>query len=150
MKKTIFALLLISSSYGFAQTRDYNRDRNQPAPTVTRSFQRDHPGATSASWEHTNNQQWHAHYKDNNNHDVDTYYDRNGRMRDTHRELDQREVPRSISTQVERRYHANNNYHVARIERPNNSPLFEVRIGGGSSSFFLDSRGRRASYPDRH
>ena len=147
MKKVFFALFLVSSAT-FAQ----HRAQNQPPVTVQRSFERENAGSNNATWMKTSNQ-WHANYRDNNNHNVDAYYDRNGRRVDTHREVDRREVPQNVDSRLNSMYHANGNYKAIKIERPNSQPLFQIQIQSGSSrnrTIYMDEQGRTRSYNDRH
>lgn len=156
MKKTFLALLLLSSTAMFAQNGRTNpADRSQPsnhAPAkIQQSFQKDNPNTNDARWSEGNNQ-WHANYKDNNNRNVDAYYDRNGLRKDTHTTLDKRDVPQNVDSRVNGRYNANGNYNVARIDRPNDQPLFQIKIqrGGSARTVYMDEQGREKRYNDHH
>jgi len=142
MKKILAALLLLSTAT-FAQ----NYDRNQPPVTVRHSFERDHQSPANAQWTKTSSN-WHASYRDNNNRNVDAYYDRRGNRIATHREIDRTDVPRSVDMRVRDRFHVSDNYHVMRIERPNAQPLFQVRLqlGSGSRTVYMDAQGRERQY----
>jgi hypothetical protein len=152
MKKTIFSLLLLSSTIAFAQRRyhDNNRDNNTPPSTVQQTFQRENPNQ-NANWNYRNNE-WHATYKDNNNRQAETYYDRNGRRRDSHINWDRNEVPRDLDDRINRTYHTRN-YNAVRIERPNSQPLFQISLnlgGGRNRTVYMDEQGRQKQYYDHH
>lgn len=145
MKKILAALLLLSSAT-FAQNRNPGRD--QPPAPIRQSFKRDHStNPDNANWTKTSSN-WHANFKDNNNHNVDSYYDRRGNRIATHREIDRQDVPRGLDTRINDRYHANGNYDVRRIERPNAQPLFQIglRLGSGSRTVYMDAQGRERQY----
>jgi hypothetical protein len=145
--KKIFAALLLLSSATFAQNRNPGRDRDQPPPTIRHSFDRDHSSPANATWTKSSSN-WHASFRDNNNHNVDSYYDRRGNRIATHREIDRKDVPRDLDTRINARYHANGNYNVRRIERPNAEPLFQIslQLGGGNRTVYMDARGRERQY----
>jgi hypothetical protein len=145
MKKLFFSLLLLSSTAMYAQN-----DRDVPPP-VRQSFQRDYGDVRDTRWEQTNGQ-WHAHYRDNNNRDVDAYYDRDGNRRDTHIAWDRRDVPQNVDNRINRRYHVNGEYRVQRIERPLFPPLFQIRIQRGTRdrTIYMDEQARRRRYHDEH
>ncbi len=152
MKQTIFALLLLSSCMAFAQRRHRDNDQNNttPPPSVQQNFQRENPNQ-NARWSRTNNQ-WHAIYKDNNNRDVETYYDGYGRKRDSHIAWNRNDVPRDLDNKINRTYHTRN-YNAVRIERPNSAPLFQILLnlgGGRNRTVYMDEQGRQRQYNDRH
>ena len=137
MKKIFLPLLLLGSTVIFAQNAQ-----------VQLSFQRDYPDRRDVQWVQTNDQ-WHAHYRDDRNRDMDVYYDNYGNRRDTHIGWDRRDVPRNVDNRINRRYHPNGEYRVERIERPSYRPLFQIRIGT-KSPVYMDDRGRRRRYDDNH
>ena len=138
MKKIFLPLLLLTSTMIFAQSAQ-----------VQLSFQRDYPDARNARWIQTNDQ-WHGYYRDDRNRDMDVYYDNYGNRYDTHTGWDRRDVPYDVDNRINRRYHTNGEYRVVRIERPNYRPLFQIRIGTRSRPVYMDERGRRRRYDDRH
>src|SRR6202049_793718 len=146
MKKLFFSLLLLNSTVIFAQ-----KDRNNVPSSVKQTFQRENPTVRDAQWNQTNGQ-WHANYKDNNNRNVDAYYDGNGRRRDTHIAWDKKDVPQVVDSRINRTYHANGNYKVERIERPGSTPLFKIGIQTGSKNrtLYMDEQGRARKYNDHH
>ena len=115
---------------------------------VQLSFQRDYPNSRDVQWVQSNNQ-WHGHYRDDRNRDMDVYYDNYGNRYDSHTGWDRRDVPYNVDRRVNRRYHTNGEYRVERIERPYSRPLFQIRIGT-RSPVYMDDRGRRRKYDDRH
>lgn len=151
MKKTIFALLLLCSSMAFAQRRyDNNRNNNTPPATVQQNFQRENPNQ-NAKWNYRNNE-WHATYQDNNNRNVETYYDRTGRRRDSHIAWNRTDVPRDLDDRINKRYHTTN-YNAVRIERPNSQPLFQISLNmgrGRNRTVYMDEQGRERQYSDHH
>lgn len=155
MKKTLLALMLLSSTAIFAQIGRMNNEKNQPAnhapSQVQESFQKQHPDARDARWSQTNHE-WRANYRDNNRHNVDVYYDRDGVRKDVHRALDQMDVPRNIKSRINNRYGTNGNYRVARIERDNEQPLYQIKIPthGRYRTVYMDEQGKNRQYSDRH
>ena len=146
MKTVIFSLLLLSSTTLLAQVNRNNDDRRPMA--VRRSFERDYPSVTNVQWG-LRNGQWEGTYRDNNNRQVMVHYDRYGRRIDSHIAWDRNEVPQDIDRSVNRRYHANSNYQVFKIERPRSQPLFQIRIGT-RRPIYMDERGRERKYYDHH
>ncbi len=155
MKKTFLAFLLLSSTTMFAQNERNNSDRNQqsnnPPAEVQNSFQKDNPNVNNTNWEQRNNQ-WHGNYKDNNNKNVDTYYDPNGDRINIRRELDRKDVPQNVDDRYNRKYKDNGDYRAARIERPNDVPLFEIKFhkGNRDRTIYMDEHGKKRHYKDRH
>ena len=153
MKKIVLGLMLLSTSAIFAQIGQSNNNRNQPAnrapAPVQQSFQRDNPEAKDARWSQSNHE-WRANYRDNNKRNVDVYYDRDGVRKDIHRALDRMDVPRNINNKVNSRY--GGNYRVARIERPNEETLFQIKVQNGrrSHTLYMNERGENRMYNDRH
>jgi len=148
MKKLIFSILLLSSTISFAQRKTNNR--NDPPSTVQRNFQRDNP-SHNANWDQKNND-WHANYKDDNNRDVNVYYDRNGRRKETRVNWSRNEVPRDLDDRINKTYHTKN-YNAVKIERPNNQPLFQILLnlaGGKTRTVYLDEKGRQKQYTNRY
>jgi hypothetical protein len=155
MKKPFLALILLSATSIFAQNGSSSQDRNQPsnhAPVnIQQSFQKDNPKVNNPSWSQSN-RQWKANYRDNSNRNVDAYYDRQGNRKDTHSALDKKDVPRDVETRVNSRYNANGNYHAVRIERPDDKPLYQIKIQNGSrdKTVYFDEQGKEKRYNDRH
>ena len=149
MKQILSALFLLSSTLVFAQNGRY--DRNQPPNTVQQNFQRDNPNRNEVKWSYENNQ-WRARYKDDNSRDVDDYYDRYGRRRDTHVYWQRSDMPQDLDRNIDRRYHTNGNYRVIRIERPNTEPLFQItfRSGRRDRTVYMDKDGHNRDYNDYH
>lgn len=150
-----FAILLLSGTAMFAQNNKTTRDRNQPsndAPaTVLQSFHRDNPNVNNENWSQSNNQ-WRANYNDDQNRNVDLYYDRNGIKGDKHTAWDNKDIPLNIDGRVNSTYHANGNYKAVRIDRPNNSALYQIKIqnGGKDRIVYLDEQGKKRKYNDHH
>lgn len=157
MKKSILALILLSSSTLFAQNGRTNRDRNQPsntAPsTVTASFHRDNPNISEneVNWSQSNNQ-WRANYKDMSSRNVDAYYDRDGISKDRHTAYEKRDIPQQVDSRVNSRYSANGNYRAVRIEQPNKRTIFQIKIqnGGKDRTVYMDENGNKRKYNDHH
>lgn len=146
MKKIILSFLLLSScTVLFAQHR---RDNNNPPQTIQQAWQKDHPNQTPATWQQSNGQ-WHAHYKDNtSSRDADSYYDPRGRQLATHMQWDRTQLPSDYDRTIRTRYHANN-YSVTRIERPNQSGLYQLIMqltGGKTRTVYTDERGNEVRY----
>lgn len=142
----IFAALLLLTSASFGQ----NRGRNEEPPTnIRRSFEKDNSNSRNTQWTKSSSN-WHASYKDNNNRNVDTYYDRNGKRMATNREITRNEVPKNVDTKVRNLYHPKgNNYTVKKIERPNSPSLFQIILQlatGGSRTVYMDDQGRQKQY----
>jgi hypothetical protein len=164
MKRIIFStLLLISGAVVFAQDRDrdQNRDnrndnrnynaRGDVPNNVWSNFHRDYPNSNDVRWERSGRRGWHGNMRDNDNRNVDVYYDRKGRMVDRHVAWDYRNMPQGYNDRVYNRYHTRD-YRVYRIERPNSSPLFELllNLGGNSRTVYTDENGNEIRYRDRH
>ena len=147
MKKLILSILLLSScTLLFAQHR---RDDHNPPQTIQQAWQKDHPNnQASPTWQQSNGQ-WHAHYKDNSSsRDADTYYDQRGRQLATHMQWDRTQLPADYDRTIRTRYHANN-YTVTRIERPNQSGLYQLIMqltGGKTRTVYTDERGNEVRY----
>ncbi len=157
MKKFLIGIFILSGTTLFAQ--DYrgdqkknmyqdNRSNNGRPEEVRRSFDRDYPNAQNAQWNNSNGQ-WHASFRDQNNKNIETYYDYNGRRIDTHTPYDQNEFPSNVRDRADRRYNANGNYNGYRIDRPDNEPLFQLKIESGRS-IYMNENGKKRKYKDRH
>jgi hypothetical protein len=156
MKKILIGLFILSSATLFAQDNKDNRDRNQnpnrddrnnQVPEhVQRSFQQDNPNAQNPQWSN-NNGQWHGSYKDQNDRNIDTYYNGNGERIDTHTSYKQEELPTRVRRRANKRYHGN--YNTYRIDRPNSQPLFQIQLRTGGTTY-MDKRGRETNYDDHH
>jgi hypothetical protein len=144
MKKILAALLLLSTAT-FAQDRRWERD--QPPVTIRHAFDRDYSNHSDAQWTRTSSN-WHASYRDNNNRNVDAYYDRRGNRIATHREIDRSDIPSNLDERIRNMYSGDDNYNIMRIERPNSTPLFQVRfqLGSGSRTVYMDAQGRTRQY----
>lgn len=152
-KKGLLVLVLLGNTMIFSQVGHSKKNRNQPvnyAPVpVQQSFQKENPDANDARWSQ-NNHEWRANYRDNRSHNVDAYYDRNGIHKDTHRALDKMDVPRNINRGITAKY--GGNYRVARIERPNEAPVLQVKVqnSGRSQTLYMDEQGNKRQYNDHH
>ena len=157
MKKMLIGLLILSSTSLFAQNdrddrnNDNNRhrdqDRNNRVPeNVDRSFRQQYPNAQNTQWRNSNGQ-WVGRYKDENNRDVQTYYNSNGQRVDSHYYLDQNDLPVTVRNNANRRY--NSNYKTYRIDRPNDQPVYQVRTQDGRT-VYMDENGNKRKYKDRH
>lgn len=156
MKKILIGLLVFSSSALFAQenrdnnnqTRDnQNRDHRENVPNnVQQGFQRDNPNAQNTQWNNTNGQ-WHGTYRDQNNRNVETYYNNEGQRLDTHIGYDRNDLPATVRTRADKRY--SNSYHTYRIERPNSTPLYQIKTDDGRTTYW-DENGKKRRYKDRH
>lgn len=153
MKTILFVMVLFGSAGVFAQIGKKSHTRTQPGiqvpAAVQQSFQKENPEAKDAHWSRTN-QEWRANYHDNNRRTVDEYYRRNGLRNDLHRSLDRLDVPRSINSRVKSLY--GGNYRVARIERSNEEPVFQIKVQKGpeSRTLYMNERGEDRQYNDHH
>jgi hypothetical protein len=61
------------------------------------------------------------------------------------------DIPRDLDSRINRTYHTRD-YRAVRIERPNNPPLFQIRlnVGGRNRTVYMDEQGRNTPYNDRH
>jgi hypothetical protein len=138
-------IFLAASTSLVAQER--NQDRRNAPTTIRKSFERDNPGITEATWHRSQNNQWHAVYKDKDNRDVDAYYDYKGKRLSRHLSWDRKDVPPDLDKRIHSRYHVDE-YEVHRIERPNYKPLFQIKltIGGKNRLVYMDEQGRERKY----
>jgi hypothetical protein len=161
MKTIIFSLLLLSGTTLFAQNdRRYNNNNSynsngnynayQAPQRVRQGWQRDHADNSNPQWE-KRRKHWDAHYIDQANHNVDAYYDKRGRLVDTHRELDRNDIPADFDDRIRSRYRTNN-YRVTRIDRPGSTSLFQIilNLGSGSRTVYWNEQGNEVRYRDRH
>ena len=153
MKKILIGLFILCSASLFAQDNGDNHDRNQNTnrnnqvpDNVQHSFQQDNPNAQNPQWSNTNGQ-WHGSYKDQNNRNVDAYYNINGERIDTHTSYNQQELPPRVRRKADKRYHGS--YNTYRIDRPNSQPLFQIQLQTGGTTY-MDENGRKRKYDDRH
>ena len=153
MKKAFFVCMLLSSTVIFSQAGMGKRGRNQPikrAPAkVLQSFQKENPDVKDTHWSE-NNHEWQANYIDNKHHTVDAYYDRNGIRKDMHCALDKMDVPRNINRSITSMY--GGNYRVARIERLNEAPVYQIKVHNGEKSrtVYMDEQANKKQYNDQH
>jgi hypothetical protein len=154
MKKMFFLIVFTAGSIVlFAQNdRDRRKNREDNVPvTVQRSWQRDYPNYSNATWDRRNNE-WHTRYmdRDHGNRYVDVYYDRNGRRIQSQGDWDRNDIPVTVRDRFRRRYHEDN-YNVYRIERPGRGILFQITFGGNNSrKVYYDERGREVRYNNRY
>jgi hypothetical protein len=170
MKRIFFSMLLLGSAVvTFAQDRDRDRDRDDrdrnyrdernynargDVPSnVWNSFHNTYPNSREERWERSG-RNWHVYYTDPNynNRPVDLYYDRRGRLIDTHTYWDYNNLPSDFNERIHNRYHIrDNNYKVYRIERRNGEPVFQIMLNDGSNrTFYADQYGNPIRYRDRH
>lgn len=172
MKQILFSMLLLASaSVTFAQDRDRDRDRDRDdkdrnykdernynargevPSNVWNSFHRDYPNDMNERWER-NGRNWHAYYNDPryNNRQVDIYYDRRGRLLDSHTAWDYNNLPQDFNQRIYNRYHIRDNYRVYRIERPYGEPVFQIVVNddGRQRTFYTDQYGNPIRFRDRH
>ena len=169
MKKIILTALIVacSSTIIVAQQRENRYRRNnrdirntesnnyqpiKPPTRVQETFRRENPNAENARWIQANNE-WNVTYSDrqHNNHNAQAYYDKNGRHIDSHIAWDRNQVPAAVDNRVYSRYHTRD-YKVYRIERHNNTSLFQLilNIAGKPKTIYTDERGNEVRYKDRH
>lgn len=161
MKKMMLSFMVLAAcTAAFSQDNRYNREYNnsnsynaygQTPTKVQRAWERDHQNSVSPSWQ-KESRHWDAHYTDpSNNRTVDQYYNRRGRVVDTHTEWDRRDVPSGLENNVWDRYHTRD-YRVTRIDRPNNQSFFQIllNLGGNSRTVYYDEQGNEVRYRDRH
>lgn len=141
MKTIFFSLLLLCSTTLFAQV-------DHRPTSVRRGFEKDYPSVSNAQWEMRSGQ-WHGNFRDNNNRNVDVYYDRYGKRMDSRIAWNRNDFPKDLDTRVHSRYHVNGDYQVFRIERPRSTPLFEIRIGG-RKPIYMDEHGTERRYYYHH
>ena len=152
-KKGLLVLVLLGNTTIFSQVGHSKKNRNQPvnyAPVpVQQSFQKENPDVKDTHWSE-NNHEWQANYIDNKHHTVDAYYDRNGIRKDMHCALDKMDVPRNINRSITSMY--GGNYRVARIERPNETPVYQIKVHNGEKSrtVYMDEQANKKQYNDQH
>jgi hypothetical protein len=149
MKKTCFLIVLCAGSIMLsAQDYDHhrNRDRNQPPDVVIRSYHKEFRGYGNPTWDMQNNE-WHTRYvdKQNDNRNVDVYYDKYGRRIQTGREWDPLRLPAPLRDRISRRYHEEN-YSAYRIERPGKRPFYQITLAANRKVIYIDERGREVRY----
>jgi hypothetical protein len=151
MKKTCFLIVLCAgtmmlSAQDYDHHRDRDRDRNQPPDVVIRSYHKDFKGYGNANWDMQNNE-WHTRYMDsqNDNRNVDVYYDKYGRRIQTGREWDPLRLPAPVRDRISRRYHEEN-YSAYRLERPGKRPFFQITLAANRKVIYMDERGREVRY----
>lgn len=168
MKRILFSMLLLASAgITFAQDRDRDKDdrdrnyrdernynaRGDVPGNVWNSFHRDYPNSMNERWEREG-RNWHVYYADPryNNRQVDIYYDRRGRLLDSHTAWDNNNLPQDFNQRIYNRYHIRDNYRVYRIERPYGEPVFQIVLNdrGRQRTFYTDQYGNSIRYKDRH
>lgn len=160
MKKMILSVIvLFAVASVFAQNQNdryyssnnYNAYSNTPSK-VQRGWESYHPTNTSPSWSKEGNR-WHAHYTDRStNRNADEYYNKRGKMIDSHREWSRKDLPGSVDNRIWDRYHTRS-YNVTRIDRPHNSSLFQISLNlgiGNARLIYMDEQGNEVKYRDRH
>ena len=152
MKKLlIIAVIAGVSQLAIGQDRR-GQPQQQPPANVQRSFQRDYPQANDTRWSRNGNQ-WHANFTDRSSEDngqMISRYDHNGRHLDSQIPYDRNDVPSTVRERMERRYPHARDYRYTRIEHYGGQPLFQVRlnIGGQQKMTYVDEQGRERSYHD--
>jgi hypothetical protein len=93
------------------------------------------------------NNEWHTRYVDrqNDNRNVDVYYDKYGRRIQTGREGDPLRLPAPLRDRISRRYHEEN-YSAYRIERPGKRPFYQITLAANRKVIYIDERGREVRY----
>ena len=138
-------VLLLSGTFLFAQN-DHQRHTNNNAPQqVQESFKKDHPDAENAHWARSNGK-YHATYK-HDNRQTDSYYDGKGNHVYTRVQWDRKSLPADYDKTIRTKYHTSH-YKVAKIERPDANPLFELtlNIGKKTSTVYTDEQGNRVKF----
>src|SRR6185295_1932967 len=147
MKKAVFLIVFCASTVMvFAKT---NNLRRYPPNSVQRSWQRDYPNYNynnnDEPWEWRNNR-WHRRFRDRNNNDrnIDVYYDRSGRRLYSMSDWNRDDLPVRVRERIRARYRADN-YNVYRIERPGRGFYFQITLGN-NRRIYLDDRGREVRH----
>ena len=144
MKKILSLIVLIlSGTFLFAQN-EHQRNNNAPQQ-VQESFKKDHPDADNAHWAKSNGR-YHASYK-HDNRQTDSYYDEKGDHVYTRTQWDKKSLPADYNTTIRSKYHTSH-YQVAKIERPNDNPLFELRLNVGQKTrtVYTDEQGNQVKF----
>ena len=146
MKKILsLIVLLLSGTFLFAQN-DHQRNHNNDAPQqVQESFKKDHPDAENAHWAKSNGR-YHASYN-HDNRQTDSYYDEKGNHVYTRTQWDQKSLPADYDNRIRSKYHTSH-YNVAKIERPNDKTLFELKLNTGKKArtVYTDEQGNRVNF----
>lgn len=154
MHKLLSTIVLVIAAVLVTHAQNHARDNNKqntPPAAVQQKFQNQHPAAKDVSWQHVN-QQWRSRHTDpTNNSHVDTYYNQNGNLVDSHQSIERNAVPQEVDRHVKDHYHADD-YTATRIDRPNHAPVFQVDISSHKKhrKIYTDERGHEVKYSDRH
>jgi len=143
MKKYFLALLFCAvSTLIFGQQRGNRKD---PPQSVQRSWKKDYPNRDNEEWEWKNNQ-WRTRYKDrdNNNRNVDVYYDKNGKRKYSQTEWDRRDLPARVQNRIRTRYRTDN-YSAYKVQRSSGGFYFQITLGN-NRNVYLDNQGRETSH----
>ncbi len=146
MKKILsFTVLLLSGTFLFAQDQHQRNNNNNAPQQVQESFRKDHPDADNAHWARSNGR-YHASYK-HDSHQTDSYYDQKGNHIYTRTQLDRKSVPADYDKTIRSKYHTSH-YKVAKIERPNDNPLFELQLNVGKNkrTVYTDEQGNTTKF----
>ena len=144
-KKLSLIVLLLSGTFLFAQN-GHQRNHNNDAPQqVQESFKKDHPDADNAHWAKSNGK-YHASYN-RDNRQTDSYYDEKGNHVYTRTQWDQKSLPADYDNRIRSKYHTSH-YKVAKIERPNDKALFELKLNTGKKTrtVYTDEQGNRVNF----
>lgn len=159
MKTTIFSFVLFVLAINVkAQDNGYYRNNNtnsynayQTPERVRNGWNRDHPNAETPTW-HREGRHWDAEYRDPyTGNTINTYYNRRGKVMDTHTQWEQRYLPQGFDNRIWNRYHTHD-YRVTKIDRPRKSSLFQIslNLGGDNRLIYMDEQGNEVHYRDRH
>ena len=148
MKKTLITVLCgMWALIGFAQSH------NTPPRQVRESFQKEYPQSHPTRWNHTNNG-WYADFedRDHNYGEVTAHFNANGKYFDTHVLFENNDVPAPVRDQVHSRYPGSANYEYTRINRYDQSNVYQVKFKHHhkNKTLYVDDRGHEVQYHDRH
>ena len=144
MKKILsLIVLLLSGTFLFAQN-GHQRNNNAPQQ-VQESFKKDHPDANNAHWAKSNGK-YHASYT-HDKRQTDSYYDDKGNNVYTRTQWDKKSLPADYDKTIRSKYHTSH-YKVAKIERPNGNPLFELQLNVGKKTrtVYTDEQGNQVKF----
>jgi len=146
MKKILSLIIMVLSvTFLFAQNKRQRNNNNNAPQQVQESFKKDHPDAGNAHWAKSNNR-YHASYK-RDNRQTDSYYDDKGNHVYTRTQWDRKSLPADYDKTIQSKYHTSH-YKVAKIERPNDNPLFELQLNLGKKTrtVYTDERGNQVKF----
>ena len=116
---------------------------------VQAGFTREHPGEANARWEKTNGE-WKANYTSSGR-SVDEYYNKKGVRSFRRTEWDKKNLPKGYDLKISSNYNTTD-YKVAKIERPKNAALYEVKYNkdGKENTVYTDESGKEVKYHTRY